>query len=73
MPGVELDIKTFFKTYMNNICNTKKKIFWAEASYEAIWRVEVMDFYENVQFLTPASTGSALGAPRVEIAHFGEN
>ena len=29
----------------------EKKIFLAEASYEEIWRVEVMDFYENVQFL----------------------
>ena len=24
VPGVELDIKTFLKTYMNNICNRKK-------------------------------------------------
>ena len=51
VPGVELDIKTFLKTYMNNICGTKKSFFLAEASYEEIWRVEVMDFYENVQFL----------------------
>ena len=28
VPGVELDIKTFLKTYMNNICGTKKNFFW---------------------------------------------
>ena len=69
VPGVELDIKTFLKTYMNNICGTKKKIFLAEASYEEIWRVEVMDFYENVQFLIRRRPQGARKA-KIAMLHF---
>ena len=47
----------------------EKKIFLAEASYEEIWRVEVMDFYENVQFLIRRRPQ---GAPKAKTAkwHF---
>ena len=52
----------------------EKKIFLAEASYEEIWRVEVMDFYENVQFLIrrqrPGRQGSAT---HQKLSHFGQN
>ena len=52
----------------------EKKFFLAEASYEEIWRVEVMDFYENVQFLIrrqrPGRQGSAT---HQKLSHFGQN